>query len=157
MKKEKLRKNGAGIIIYNDKNQVLLQLRNNNHNIKYPNSWVLFGGAINPGEVPEQAIKREIYEEIGIILRNISFFKNYVYIDEDEVHKQYIFKLQSNLDLNKIILKEGADLKFFSKKELGSIDIGFNVRDMLCDFFKSIENEKIRKSNQFVQEELSNS
>lgn len=157
MKKEKLKKNGAGIIIYNDKNQVLLQLRNNDHSIKYPNNWVLFGGAMNPNEVPEQAVKREIYEEIGIILRNISFFRNYVYIDEDEVHKQYIFKLQSNLDLNKIILKEGADFKFFSKKELENIDIGFNVRDMLRDFFNTIENGKIRKSNQSVQEELSNS
>jgi 8-oxo-dGTP pyrophosphatase MutT (NUDIX family) len=32
----------------------------------YPNCWDLVGGHIEPGESPEQAVRRECHEEIGI-------------------------------------------------------------------------------------------
>jgi 8-oxo-dGTP diphosphatase len=45
--------------------QVLLGQRAANRNF-YPNVWNTFGGHIEPGEQPEQALARELREELGI-------------------------------------------------------------------------------------------
>lgn len=43
----------------------LLQLRDDIEGIVHPGCWGLFGGHLDPGERPEQAILRELGEEIG--------------------------------------------------------------------------------------------
>ena len=43
----------------------LLQLRDDIEGIVHPGCWGLFGGHLDPGERPEQAILRELQEEIG--------------------------------------------------------------------------------------------
>ena len=45
-----------------------LQLRDNIPGIAYPGMWSLFGGALEPDEDPEQGLRREIMEELGIAL-----------------------------------------------------------------------------------------
>jgi 8-oxo-dGTP pyrophosphatase MutT (NUDIX family) len=47
-------------IIFNERSEVLLQLRSDNH------LWALPGGAIEPGEEPAEAIIREVWEETGL-------------------------------------------------------------------------------------------
>ena len=51
-------------IITNNRNEVLLQLRDNNPNISYPNSWTLPGGVIEPPETPNQAAQRELADRV---------------------------------------------------------------------------------------------
>jgi len=43
----------------------LLQLRDDVDTIIYPGHWGLFGGHVEAGEAPEQAVLRELEEEIG--------------------------------------------------------------------------------------------
>lgn len=45
--------------------QWLLQLRDDIEGIVHPGCWGLFGGHLDPGERPEQAVLRELQEEIG--------------------------------------------------------------------------------------------
>ena len=52
---------GAGIIVEDDKGRVLLQLRADNH------CWGYCGGSIEPDEKVEDAAKRELFEETGLI------------------------------------------------------------------------------------------
>ena len=51
----------ASIIIENEKGQVLLGRRTDNH------QWGYSGGSIELGETVEEAAKRELFEEMGLI------------------------------------------------------------------------------------------
>ncbi len=43
----------------------LLQLRDDIDSIIYPGHWGLFGGHVEPGESPADAVQRELMEEIS--------------------------------------------------------------------------------------------
>jgi 8-oxo-dGTP pyrophosphatase MutT (NUDIX family) len=59
---------GANVILLNEKNEILMQQRTDNH------TWGLAGGAIEPGERLEEAAKRELLEETGLIAKQLTFF-----------------------------------------------------------------------------------
>lgn len=56
------------IILYTKDGKVLLQHRSPDAP-RSPNNWGCFGGGIEEGETPEQAVRRECYEEIEYTLR----------------------------------------------------------------------------------------
>jgi 8-oxo-dGTP pyrophosphatase MutT (NUDIX family) len=58
----------AGALIFSNDNHVLLG--KNNAGGVYDDLWVVPGGGIDEGETSEQAVKREILEEVGIDISN---------------------------------------------------------------------------------------
>ncbi|OGY26593.1 MAG: hypothetical protein A2Z24_02110 [Candidatus Woykebacteria bacterium RBG_16_44_10] len=57
----------GGLLIHPD-GRVLMQHRDKNPSIAYPNHWCIPGGKIEPGEKPRQAAIRELQEESGYIM-----------------------------------------------------------------------------------------
>ncbi|MCG8483912.1 MAG: NUDIX hydrolase [Clostridia bacterium] len=55
---------GAGVFVYKE-GQVLLQKRKDNK------CWAMHGGAVEIGETTEEAAKRELWEETGLIANNL--------------------------------------------------------------------------------------
>lgn len=55
----------ASLMLVDEHGRYLMQLRDDIPGILYPGHWGLFGGAIEPGETPEAAMRRELEEEIG--------------------------------------------------------------------------------------------
>lgn len=67
-------RDAAVAIIYLDNGQYLMQLRDDKPGIFYPDHWGTFGGAIDPGEKPEQALYRELKEELNLDVSESVFF-----------------------------------------------------------------------------------
>ena len=59
-----MRECAAAFIVKNKK--VLLGKRSTTREF-YPDVWDVFGGHLNPGETTEEALRRELYEELGIV------------------------------------------------------------------------------------------
>ena len=60
----------AGALIFNDAGQVLLL----KHRFRAGSGWGIPGGFLEAGEQPEQALRREMHEEIGLELEQVEIF-----------------------------------------------------------------------------------
>lgn len=111
-----INKNYAGIVIEDINGKLLFQLRDNKPNIPNPNKWSLFGGGIEEGETPLQAIKREVEEELGINLElkrvKILFKKNSASGDK------YVFYYKINKEINNLKIREGQSFEFMKPCKL---------------------------------------
>lgn len=111
---------GAGVIVENKAGEILLQLRKDN------NCWGYPGGSIEIDEVVEDAAKRELFEETGIVASNLELFgvfsgkeMHYIYPNGDEVSNiaiVYICKDYAE-ELN-AQQSEVIELKFFNIENL---------------------------------------
>jgi 8-oxo-dGTP diphosphatase len=108
----------VGVILEDRNNRLLLQLRDDN--VNYPNQWGLFGGHIESNEKPLQAAIREIYEELGIKLKKEEL--KFLFCVKIDNKNYFVFRTKFLYDISKIKLKEGKDLKFFSKEEISKLE-----------------------------------
>ncbi|QFJ55378.1 NUDIX hydrolase [Pseudobutyrivibrio xylanivorans] len=68
---------GCGLLLENEKGEVLLQKRSDN------GLWCIPGGALEPHETYIEAVKREVFEEVGIKITDPELFG--LYSGEDRV------------------------------------------------------------------------
>jgi 8-oxo-dGTP pyrophosphatase MutT (NUDIX family) len=61
-------------IIIVDDGRYLMQLRDDKPGIFYPDHWGLFGGAVEPGESQETALRRELIEELHLEPQSLRYF-----------------------------------------------------------------------------------
>ncbi|RPI75525.1 MAG: NUDIX domain-containing protein [Desulfobacteraceae bacterium] len=123
---------GCSIIFVNDQNKVLLFLRDDKPGLPFPGRWDILGGHVEEGETPDQCIKREMQEEIGLDLDDFSLFRVYDFIDRTE----YAFWKKIDLDIDRIQLTEGQCLKWFSAEKAEQTDLAYGSNRILRDFFK---------------------
>tara|TARA_Y100001968_G_C18929808_1_gene513718 strand:+ start:126 stop:560 length:435 start_codon:yes stop_codon:yes gene_type:complete len=93
----------------------LLQLRDNSDNIIFPGHWGLFGGHLDKGETPQQAVHRELMEELG--WRPLIPLK-YWFTDVNDSNIAHIFLGELGVPIGTLELKEGEDLKLTNLKEI---------------------------------------
>jgi 8-oxo-dGTP diphosphatase len=127
----------VAIILVNPRGEVLLQLRDNNPNISFANSWTLPGGVVEPHEAPEQAAQRELAEETGIHSK-LSYWKTYKrkHLKRKFTIEQHVYTSTTQQEASEMTLGEGQALKFFKLKELSTLSIAFDFDKLLDDFFK---------------------
>jgi mutator protein MutT len=114
----------------------LLQLRGPGFRL-FPNHWTLPGGKVEKGESPEQAIVREVKEEIGLDLQKFRLFEKVTERTSEGVDERWIFYGSiSEEDKRHLILGEGIELRFFSSLEIPSLAIAFGLGKVLERFFR---------------------
>ena len=100
--------------------EYLFQLRDNDASISYPNKWSFFGGEVDKGENFEEALKRELVEELHWCPNK--FF--YLAKDTDKMTNCNInyYVVHCELPDHKLVLGEGQAMKWFTIKEVMDLD-----------------------------------
>lgn len=94
----------------------LIQLRDDRATIVAPGRWGLFGGHMEPGETPEQSIRRELIEEIGYSGGPLTpWFRSAA-----GGRVRHVYRVALNVEPEQLQLCEGQDMTLASLEELGS-------------------------------------
>jgi 8-oxo-dGTP diphosphatase len=111
----------AAIIVTPDRH-FLLQHRDAKPGIWYPDSWSLFGGSIEPGESPGEALRRELVEEIGWAPREIRYFTQIAWDFARwglGIKLRYTFEVPiTRAEVAGLVLREGQGMRLFSAAEV---------------------------------------
>lgn len=123
-----------GILRLSDK--YILQLRDDKPDIAARGQWSLFGGKIDPGESPLEAIKRELLEELSIRPGEFKFLwqMDYYYDFVKGIVRTWFFVSSVDSVWSAYKLKEGKDVGIFSFNELADLDIPEVIRQALSRY-----------------------
>jgi 8-oxo-dGTP diphosphatase len=125
----------AAIILENDKRELLLYLRDNKPGIPFPNHWDLIGGHLEDGETPEEALVREVKEELDIDLKEYTFYKKYLCLTGDAYENiKYIYTGKINLPIEEITLLEGERPQYFSREEIPGVKFANILKSVVMDY-----------------------
>lgn len=122
---------GVSAILINPQGQVLLQQRDDNPAIRYPGHWSLFGGTIEEGEAPAEAVAREVKEEIDFEMRNFGLFREFVQNNK----REFAFAGELNAGLEELTLSEGQGMNLFYPSQLKELQIRPDDKDTLEKYF----------------------
>jgi 8-oxo-dGTP pyrophosphatase MutT (NUDIX family) len=102
----------------------LMQLRDSNPDIFYPDHWGCFGGAVDAGEAPVAALVRELMEELAVgvkpadVVRFTEFTFDFGFAGDGVRLRTYYALTLPQADLDGLVLGEGADLAAFEAESL---------------------------------------
>lgn len=124
-------------IIIDDEFFFFLQKRSDNVE-RHPGWFTIFGGGVELGETAEEAMLREIKEELNFIPNKYLYLGEYN--DDYSISHYYISEVTNNFE-NNIKINEGDCGKFFSEREIMSeIKLTENNKNILRDLINKVKN-----------------
>ncbi len=129
----------VSLIIFFDKEKKIL-LQDRKAIAKHGEEWGFFGGGIESGETPDQAVVRETKEELSIELTDHIFIGTVQidFPDEGVYVEGYIFIAPLKDWLNKMKQNEGEGMSMYSIAEARRLEIvsgDLKVLDVLEEYF----------------------
>ena len=111
----------AALLLRED-GRYIMQRRDEKDGIFYPGHWGCFGGAVEPGEAPLDALRRELREEleleIGAAERFTQIDFDFAPIGHGKVARVYFEARVADDAFGRLVLHEGAALAALSGAEL---------------------------------------
>lgn len=131
----------AHVLVFNKDGALLLQKRSMNKDVA-PGKWdTSVGGHINAGETIEEAVRREMEEELGITSCGLKFLYSYIHSNPYETELVYTYSCtyEGVMDFNRDEIDEA---RYWSRDEIME-NIGKGVlSDNFEDEFKMYLNKQ---------------
>jgi 8-oxo-dGTP diphosphatase len=128
----------AQVLLFDRKGRLLIYLRDNKPEIPFPDHWDFFGGHREEGETPEQALVREVREELGVELDMWQFFRRYECLSGDAYPNiKHIFHAQIDRLASELTLFEGQRIAAIGRDERFEFKFANILAAILADFVGS--------------------
>ncbi len=124
---------GTTAILVNPEGEVLVQRKDNIPTIRYPDYWRTPGGVVEPGETPEQTIRRGLEEELGYVVGEVAPYGRII-----DAYRNLINVFLAPIDqlAEDLVLGEGREVRFFGQYELPE-KLTPHAREILVHFFSA--------------------
>src|SRR5579883_1545436 len=117
MRSPKLR-DAAEAVLVTRRRELLLMKRTEDYPLLPGGVWTLFGGAIEPGETPFEAVRRELREELALRAGKATYYASRPVSIEGQRLVKHTFAFPIGRDLSGLSLREGAGFGLFTEREL---------------------------------------
>lgn len=130
----------ACVALVDARGWLLMQLRDATTRYS-PNMWTMPGGGIEPGEEPEQAARRELFEETGLRVDGpLSLFWHGRLpspYHPNGVREWHIYSARTDARQEHVVLGEGAAMEFTAPEQIEALDLAPSARYVLPRFLAS--------------------
>ena len=128
----------AMALLFDRFNRLLIYLRDDKPEIPFPNHWDFFGGHLEEGETPEEALVREVKEEIGVDLKHWVFFRCYICTEGDAYpNVKYLYWARIDKIAEELTLYEGQRLNAIAAEQRSELRLANILGQVLEDFVGS--------------------
>ena len=128
----------AGIVLVNARGEILLNLRDDNPEINWPNQWDVIGGVVEDGETPDECMVREMMEETGEVLTAFRAFRIYdVPLLGGGVAQFHVYSAPLDKPATELTLGEGQEHRFFTVADLDGLRVVRGTDMVLREFIAS--------------------
>ena len=130
----------VGAVLYNDKGEILLQQRDDKPGLRYARQWTLFGGAVEDGETFDEAMSRELLEELALEMP-LSLWMEYECaartVPGEVVTYNHVYVGKMERDPSDLTLYEGQAMAYFNRDEAAKLTLAFEQSRVLEQFFSA--------------------
>ena len=129
----------VSVIPVNGRGEVLLQQRDHTTGILYPGCWTIFGGAVEGEETFDEAIRREILEELDLDFPVIHWhdYRCPVRSIPGELDVMvHVYTGALDLPVERLTLYEGQAMGWFDVAGVEALDVGFEKKPVILKFLR---------------------
>ena len=130
----------ALIILYDSEKRLLLQHRSMDAKL-LPDYWAFFGGGLKEGETPDEAVRREAFEEINYKVKAPQLILEQDFREGDVIGRLYIYIEAFDKDKSELRLYEGQDWGWFKDSELNSLKMVDRDRQIVRLIMRHLEHK----------------
>ena len=125
----------AQVLLFDRDARLVIYLRDNKPEIPFPDHWDFFGGHLEAGETPDEALVREVEEELALALKEWKFFRTYVCTEGDAYpNVKYIYWARIEQTAAELTLREGQMLKSIGPEDRAAVKFANVLGRILEDF-----------------------
>lgn len=130
----------ASALFVDTEGRVLLQQRDDKPGLAFAGMWTFFGGAVEDGETPEQAVYREVAEELGWHTPKLTYWttqiRPHVAAPETHVVHNAIYVGRLTVHPDDLTLGEGQAMGLFDAAAAETMELAFWQHEPLRRFFR---------------------
>lgn len=123
------------------KDKILLIKRAENED-SHKGKWSVPGGGLEEGETQEEALRREINEELASEILWFKPFRSFEYQMPKRLVKATYFYGDIKGDIK--LSEEHSEFNWFSFKEIKNLDVAYNQKEILKEFNLFIHNSLLK-------------
>jgi 8-oxo-dGTP diphosphatase len=122
--------------------KLVIQLRDDKPGLLFPAHWATLGGAIEKGETPDEAMRRELQEEVEPA-PSVTFWRyfehSYHARGEKRMVANHVYVGQLPCALQDMKLYEGQRLGAFGVEEIARLPVAYGLDVIFKAFFETYE------------------